>query len=126
MVQFHAKDREGIKSNDCTIDVWCLPRSSADPNLCAVRYGLYRLVWRGWMRLIATKAENPVVPLGGFAREFEYWSGRPFWRNEANHRHKMINHPAGYSRAFDVANKAWYWSDANGNNVAWDTVQLSI
>ena len=28
MVQFHAKDRESIRSNDCMIDIWYLSRSA--------------------------------------------------------------------------------------------------
>lgn len=77
------------------------------------------------MRLIATK-ENPVISLDGFRREFEYWSGRAFWRNETNHHYKTAHHPGGYYRAFDVASKKWYWKNGNGNNMAWDTVPLSI
>lgn len=125
MVQFHAKNKEGIRSVNCTIDVCCVPRSSADPNMCTARYGLYRLVWRGWIRLIATKAENPAVSLGGFTREFEYWSGRPFWRDEVD-RHKELNHPDGYYWMFDIASNQWYWNDGNGNFMALDTVPLSI
>ncbi|PQE14730.1 hypothetical protein CJF30_00011051 [Rutstroemia sp. NJR-2017a BBW] len=100
IIRFRAGGRRGVKSNDCTIDVWCFPRSSAYANVCTARYGLYRLVWRGWMQLIVTKAGNPAASLGGFTRGFECWSGRPFWRDEAD-RHKVANHPGGYYRAFD-------------------------
>ncbi|PQE10734.1 hypothetical protein CJF32_00009794 [Rutstroemia sp. NJR-2017a WRK4] len=68
IIRFRAGGRRGVKSNDCTIDVWCFPRSSAYANVCTARYGLYRLVWRGWMQLIVTKGGTPqshlVVSLG--------------------------------------------------------------
>ena len=131
ILQFKASSRNDIKEANCRVDCCILPRSSAVPGVCNARYGLYRLVWRGWMRLAAVASQHIPVSLNGWEREFRYWSGRPTWINEINRRVKELDHPDGYRRIFDTANRAWYWAhlngapvqDANGTRV-WDTVTV--
>lgn len=116
IVQFKAKNVEDIKSANCAVDCCILARTPDNPNECAARYALYRLVWRGWMRMTGKNSENIPLSLAGWDRKFHYWSGEPFWENQQIHTQEMM-HPNGYVRLFSTAAKRWYWVDIAQNTV---------
>lgn len=128
LIQFRAKDREAIKSESCQIDTWLVPRHrhlNNNPNAgsnATMRQAFYNLIHRGWIRQIGQLSQRQPVSIGGFTREFEYWSGRPVWRNSANLREKHYNHPQGYHRLYNQGSRAWYWADEGNNFVSWDTI----
>jgi hypothetical protein len=123
IVQFKARDKEEIKDRRCIIDCCILPRASVDPHACTARYGLYRLIWRGWMRMAGI---GDPVSLGGLDREFRYWSGTPCWSVPGSQQ-KFLEHPDAYQRKFDLTEQAWYWENFDGTPVTidgrtvWDT-----
>ncbi|APA13349.1 hypothetical protein SS1G_08066 [Sclerotinia sclerotiorum 1980 UF-70] len=125
IVQFKAKDANQIKSADCPVDCCILARAPEDAQQCAARYALYRLVWRGWIRMTGEWSVEIPVSLDGWDRKFRFWSGRPYWEQG---RIKEMIHPNGYQRRFDGV--AWHWVDANEQDVKdangviiWDSLQ---
>lgn len=140
IVQFQARNREEIKSRRCRIDCCVIPRTSAEiANQCTMQYALYRLAWRGWIRLCATlesevggsggllRAQMPLY-LGKCRREYEWYSGRPRFFDEYNH---SCSAPRGYRRVFihrtiqrrDGSHKPggfWVWT--NGRETKDDTL----
>ncbi|ESZ89455.1 hypothetical protein SBOR_10161 [Sclerotinia borealis F-4128] len=129
VVQFKAKDDEDIKSLHCRVDCCILARTPEGAQ-CTARFALYRLAWRGWMRMIGVWSADFHVSIVGWRREFRYWSGRPGWVNEQDPRRKELDHPDGYMRRFDLTKKAWYWVDVQRNpvldvygNTIWDSIQ---
>lgn len=87
IVQFRAHDREHIKSRSCLVDCCVIPREYIEdiPHQCTIQYALYKLAWRGWVRLCATlgrandlRAQTD-VKIHGCTREYKWWSGEPFW-----------------------------------------------
>lgn len=126
IVQFKAKDVDEIKSPNCSIDC-CILARTLEIAQCTARYALYRLVWRGWMRMTGEWSNNIPFSLSGWDRKFRFWSGRPYWENQQTHA-KEMTHPHGYYRIFAAMTNMWYWVDANGNvvldangNTAWDS-----
>lgn len=78
------------------------------------------------MRMTAQFSSHMPVSLGGWEREFRFWSGRPRWVNIVT-RAKEMDHPLGCMRRFD--GQSWFWVDADGNNlfdgdgnVLWDSL----
>lgn len=124
IVVFKGSGREKIKAADCPVECVVLPRRSDDELHCTIRYALYRLVWRGWMRQAQT--HGLPVQYGNYRREYQWWSGRPVWINLQNGE-RVYGHPAGLTRVFDKISGAWYWAingepvvDAEGHGL-WDT-----
>lgn len=125
IVVFKAANVNNIKT--CDVDCCVEPRS-ADDTICTARYALYRLVWRGWMRLTAELSAHLRVSIATWGREFIYWSGRPVWRSEANgHASRQLEHPDGLLRRYDGG--AWYWENRDGymemtgdGMVMWDSI----
>lgn len=109
IVQFRATSFENIKKADCPIDCCVIPRAIQVPNQCTINYALYRLAWRGWIRLCATLESTTddlgnlvrtrkSVSINGYRRKNKYWSGDPVWVD--NHNQEYDSHPHGYLREF--------------------------
>lgn len=110
IVQFRARSREHIKSQSCRIDCCVIPRETNRNivNQCTMQYALYRLAWRGWVRLCATldterlstgeriRASTELV-IGRKTREPKWWSGEPEWLDEHG---RPCPGPRGYARTF--------------------------
>ncbi|KAL2015109.1 hypothetical protein VTK56DRAFT_6309 [Thermocarpiscus australiensis] len=121
ILQFRAASRDEIKSQECDVDCCIIPREELFPGLqCTIQYALYRLAWRGWMRLSATlagqnSARKPLdVAVDGIPRVYEWWSGRPAWRVAGRYQ---FGHPNGWKRQFirDGTDGYFIWVDDNGN-----------
>lgn len=110
IVQFRATKADDIRLDDCPVDCCVIPRKPDlhTPGQCSMQYALYRLAWRGWVRLCATleysqdgqgvlRARRKLT-LNGLTRKYEYWSGRPKWVD--NHGYDYHSHPGGYERRF--------------------------
>ncbi|ROT34609.1 hypothetical protein SODALDRAFT_346870 [Sodiomyces alkalinus F11] len=102
------QERDKIKSADYEVDTWLIPRSRRDGDQSTMRWAFYNMVWRGWMRLVGQLSAAIPVQLGSYRREFEYWSGRPVWRNVHDRRDKRYSHPDGYQRIYDAAQRMYY------------------
>lgn len=83
------------------------------------------------MRLVGQLSAAIPVQLGSYRREFEYWSGRPVWRNVHDRRGKRHSHPDGYQRMYDAAQRMYHRVDLDGTPVTdvnghgvWDTVAV--
>ncbi|KAJ5668738.1 hypothetical protein N7462_009808 [Penicillium macrosclerotiorum] len=119
IVQFRATSPAAISRRDCPVDCCVVSRemNAFDTDQCTMQYALYRLAWRGWLRLSATlefteedrltestvtsvlavPAPKPLV-MDGFTRQYEYWSGCPIW---VDHRgYPSRRHPSGHRRHF--------------------------
>ncbi|KAK4642585.1 hypothetical protein QC761_0086040 [Podospora bellae-mahoneyi] len=123
VVQFRARDREDIKSPGCPVDCCVIPRHPKYQDQCTIQYALYRLAWRGWMRLSATLANGGSLPvsIGGINRVYEKWSGRPMW--EVALGAYEFGQPNGYRRQFirDQTGGFWVWVDNDRNILTYDT-----
>lgn len=107
IVQFRALSLDDIAAEDCPIDCCVIPRG-IDPQMrgqCTMQYALYRLSWRGWVRLCATlgskerrpeefvRVRTSLPPLSGLTRKYEYFSGSPIWVDNRGREHRT--HPSG-------------------------------
>ncbi|KAJ5454946.1 hypothetical protein N7530_012715 [Penicillium desertorum] len=112
IVQFRALSPQDISAEDCPIDICVIPRTP-NPDMrdpCTMQYALYRLGWRGWVRLCATLASKEdrrsgeiirartSLSLGGLTRKYVYWSGNPIWVDDRGREHDI--HPSGCWRDF--------------------------
>ncbi|KAK4095890.1 hypothetical protein N658DRAFT_534396, partial [Parathielavia hyrcaniae] len=85
IVQFRAASRDLIRNENCIVDCCVIPREPVYFEQCTIQYALYRLAWRGWMRLSATlldrndTRQSLDVALNGIPRTYEWFSGRPVW-----------------------------------------------
>lgn len=144
-MQFRASNHEDIASEDCPIDCCVIPRK-IDPyvvNQTTMQYALYRLAWRGWVRLCATLESKTSggqlirarksLTLHGYTRKYEYWSGRPVWVDDRNRQY--VDHPRGYRREFDYRKRRrqngaivteGYWIWRCGRDVYDDTLNCFI
>lgn len=147
IVQFRASRPEDIRDEACQIDCCVVPREfdSQVPRQCTMQYALYRLAWRGWVRLCATLGSQrdgrsgevvrvrKSLSLAGWTRKYEYWSGRPVWIDSRGNRH--TDHPQRFRRDFvwkarqrgDGALEMdgfWVWTD--GTREIFDTLNCFI
>lgn len=121
--QFHATTREDIRSQDCLIDTWVIPRSSQSHGVnITMREALDTLLRCGWMRVVGQLSRRSNIQIGEWMQEFEYWSGRPRWRH-CSLNSIRLSHPDGYRRKYDAGAGRWYWH-ANGQFVSWSSPQL--
>ncbi|RAL01694.1 uncharacterized protein BO80DRAFT_501618 [Aspergillus ibericus CBS 121593] len=137
LVQFRALRVEDISAEDCPVDICVIPRDY-DPNIpdqCTMQFALYRLAWRGWVRLCATlecredrrPGEYVRVPThlnhGGLTRKYEYWSGTPIWVD--HYGRQYLAHPSGCRRDFVYRSRPrpngtaetqgfWVWRSQDG------------
>lgn len=109
IIQFHASNHHDIANEDCPIDCCVIPRRMNIENQCTMQYALYRLAWRGWIRLSATLESKTLrtgelvrarksVSLYVYERKYVYWSGEPVWFDR--HGGRYTDHPLGYRREF--------------------------
>ena len=88
IIQFNASNHRDIAYEDCPIDCCVIPRRMNIENQCTMQYALYRLAWRGWIRLSATLESKTLrtgelvrarksLSLHGYERKYVYWSGEP-------------------------------------------------
>jgi hypothetical protein len=112
---FMAWDRQHIRDQDCP--VLCILSSVYDPNL---RYNLFRAATSQLRRAQASSAPN--VNIDGFTRQFTWWSGKPFWVNDA-YGTVHETHPNNYNRWFDRQTGAWFWkvgeADVRDTEACW-------
>jgi len=123
LLQFKARDKEGIRMPGCAIDCCLIPLKSA-MGQSTIQYALYRLAWRGWMRLSATlmdggggiRSSIPVT-IGNIPRHYEGWSGKPFWEYQPGQY--SFRHPQEWRREFvvDRGNGYWVWVSPDGRSV---------
>ncbi|KKK18880.1 hypothetical protein P175DRAFT_0125885 [Aspergillus ochraceoroseus IBT 24754] len=90
LIQFRALSADEIRSENCLIDICAIPRESLHQLQCTMQYGLYRLTWRGWVRLSATQSSTNhqdrlvasrvnLRSSHGMVRRYEFYSGLPVW-----------------------------------------------
>ncbi|KAK4096894.1 hypothetical protein N658DRAFT_501069 [Parathielavia hyrcaniae] len=122
ILQFRAASKDQIQDQDCHVDICIIPREKLFQEQCTIQYALYRLAWRGWMRLSATSAtqegskrKTVTVAVDGIPRAYEWWSGKPFW--EVAPGRYQFGHPNGWKRQFFRLGTGgyWIWADDNGN-----------
>jgi hypothetical protein len=100
ILQFRAPNKDQIQSQECLVDCCIISREQLFPEQCTIQYALYRLAWRGWMRLSATltgqsSTRRPLdVALDGVSRVYEWWSGRPAWA-VAPRRYQLVTQMDG-------------------------------
>ncbi|KAL4925818.1 uncharacterized protein BDV17DRAFT_294089 [Aspergillus undulatus] len=127
ILQFRARTREDIRSRDCIIDCWIIPRAE---EYCTFQYALYRLAWRGWVRLSATldggnrdERLELEVTIDRMDRRYEYWSGRPIWEVTPG-RYEYV-HPNGWQRQWmqnqQQNNGYWFWARPGSQDRVRDT-----
>ena len=114
ILRFRASSRQDIKT--CQVDCWMIP-STSSPTTTSMRYAFNRLLSDGFHRVVG-QANNPPISVGPYQRNFEWYSGRPYWTGVNTTQYAC---PAGgYERALDIQIKSWYW-EYNGTFFAWDT-----
>lgn len=141
IVQFKASRFDDILQANCRIDCCVIPHpiGRGIAGLCTMQYALYRLAWRGWVRLCATtecvqdrrsgrliRSKREVI-IDGRERDYRGYSGEPFWRDVNG---DLCNPPRGWWR--DFANRSYqrqdgswksngYWFWTNGRDEIKDT-----
>lgn len=146
IVQFRASQLDDILDPYCHIDCCVIPRAAGHfPDQCTMQYALYRLAWRGLVRLCATldyaedkqgelvRAQTSLT-INGYKREYDYFTGSPYWLDLHGARYK--HHPHGYERRFQQrlvrlpsghtnGEGFWIWS-ARGQKDFIDTLDCFI
>ncbi|QDS77975.1 hypothetical protein FKW77_001927 [Venturia effusa] len=122
IVQFRAQTEADIQDEACPIDCMVIPRSSEVDDHCSMRMALYRLVSQGIRRCLALYA--PQLAIGACRREWEYFSGCPYWRSNVGRTADLVVGGVSYQREFDQQNRAWKWTPNNGQVGQWDTYVL--
>lgn len=131
IAQFKARNPDEIESGDCPIDCCVIPREDDGTvaDLVTMQYALYRLAWRGWIRLCASlevrqNSSGDLVrtkihlSFDGYTRKYKYYSGRPFWVDEYGRPHGH-QHPNGFYREFVHTNNRgkiegfWRWTSGH-------------
>jgi hypothetical protein len=91
-----------------------------------MQYGLYRLAWRGWVRLSATQNstmhENQILPARtslrsnqGWVRRYEFFSGLPVWMDsEGNQSFRHPDYPNAHRDFRWTSQQAGVWAWYNG------------
>lgn len=106
MLQFRAEVVEDIKSPECEVDCWILPRTGSPTTL---RYALYRLLVQGFRRCQSMYPTQ--TPLYGHQPSYrEFFSGRPVF----NIGGESVFNPWGLVRKVDAAYGAFYWANEAG------------
>lgn len=96
------------------------------PNQYTMQYGLYRLAWRGWVRLSATQSstmhENQILPARtslrsnqGWVRRYEFFSGLPVWMDSEGNQ--SFRHPD-----YPNAHRDFRWTSQQAGVWAWHTL----
>lgn len=97
MLQFRAVRVEDIKSAQCPVDCWVIPRENDDGS--TLRCAFYRLLVQGLRRCQGMVGLNPSV--GGMNPDHrEFFSGRLYWKcdeDEENEYAKVWDTPPFWS-----------------------------
>ena len=143
LVQYCVRTVQEIADADCFVDICIIPREtvSQSPNQCSMAEGLRALALRGFTRLCATRSSAETererynmmpIPLsiGEHERVYEFYSGRPFWKDHDGQIHR--HHPHGYRRDLAITVQEnqvkghWIWLDEYRRQVAIDTENCFI
>lgn len=136
-----------MREATCPIECCVIPHiigAGDTARMCTMQYALYRLAWRGWVRLCATlecandpesdtwTRERRDLFIHGLKRKYKYWSGEPVWFDA---RGTPCDPPPGWRRdfvnqSFRRQDGRWepkgFWVWTNGHDQIKDTSNCFI
>ncbi|KEZ42855.1 hypothetical protein SAPIO_CDS5283 [Scedosporium apiospermum] len=118
LLQFRAMSVNDIKSQDCKVDCWVIPR--VNDGGVTLRYALYRFLVQGFRRfqgMIAYPVRLRDIP----PYKREWYNGRPLWKIDGT----IVAIPFGHRRRVDARYGAFYWSATEESDVPLLTEQGS-
>ncbi|TID15114.1 hypothetical protein E6O75_ATG08367 [Venturia nashicola] len=121
IVQFRAATAADILDANYPINYIVIPRSSEIEGHCSIRKAKYRLLAHRVRRCLGLIA--PPLTIGAYRREFQYFSGLPYWRSHAGIFEELTVEGVTYQQVLDQHNMAWMWT-YNGVGKHWDTHTL--
>lgn len=104
ILRFQALEPDQVRNEDirCTAMIFAY----YTPTL---RLGLMRTIYEQLRR--AQYELSPRLPqaVRGYDREWQWYSGRPWWARHDNARQQYAEHPSGFRRAWRWDVGIWYW-----------------